>query len=192
MIKPEDDWSRPTDWELTAELAQEFPAKYVQKAPQGKHGTYINHADITQRLLAVHGPYSFEVKEVIRGFAPEIVGQNKTFPAREGAVLGVTASLTIIDKWGVRYTITEVGTEDQPAMSHDAENLKSATSDAFKRCAMRLGLGLQLWAKEGYHLPGQLKQRQLGDSEVTREPFSEDAETGETPETVPAGDETAA
>ena len=176
MIKPEDDWSRPIDWDLAKELAQPFPERYVKRAPQGKHGSYINHADITQRLLAVVGPYSFEVKEVIRGYAPQIEGQNKIFEARHDAVLGVTASLTIIDKMGTRYTITEVGTEDNPAMSHDAENLKSATSDAFKRCAMRLGLGLQLWAKEGYHLPVQLAQREAGETEVTREPFGDDAE----------------
>jgi len=164
------------DLELMQELAHPFPDQYVKRAPQGKHGTYINHADITQRLLAVVGPYSFEVKEVIRGFAPEIVGQNKTFPAREGAVLGVTASLTIRDKFDREFTITEVGTEDQPAMSHDAENLKSATSEAFKRSAIRLGLGLQLWAKEGYHLPVQLRQHETGETEVTREPFPEDVE----------------
>ena len=102
MIKPDEDWSRPTDWELMGELAQPFPERYVKSAPQGKHGSYINHADITQRLLAIHGPYSFEVKEVIRGYAPEIKSSNNTFEARENAVLGVTASLTIIDKWGTR------------------------------------------------------------------------------------------
>lgn len=176
MIAPGEDWKREADWELMRELAQPFPDKYVQRAPQGKHGSYINHADITQRLLAVVGPYSFEVKEVIRGYAPEIKSSNNTFEAREDAVLGVTASLTIIDRYGVRFTITEVGTEDNPAMSHDAENLKSATSDAFKRCAMRLGLGLQLWAKVGYHLPAQLQQREGGETEIEREPFPDDVE----------------
>ena len=164
------------DLALMKDLAEPFPARYVKRAPQGKHGTYINHADITQRLLAVVGPYSFEVRDVIRGHAPEIKTDRNTFEAREDAVLGVLATLTIRDKWDREFSITEVGTEDNPAMSHDAENLKSAASDAFKRCAMRLGLGLQLWAKEGYHLPVQLTQRDTGETEVTREPFPDDAE----------------
>jgi hypothetical protein len=33
-----------------------------------------------------------------------------------------------------------------------------ATSDAYKRCAMRLGLGLHLWSKDGYYLSEGLER----------------------------------
>ena len=38
---------------------------------------------------------------------------------------------------------------------------KDAASDALKRCAMRLGLGLHLWAQEHYFLDQQLRAHRL-------------------------------
>jgi hypothetical protein len=34
--------------------------------------------------------------------------------------------------------------------------MKDAMSDAYKRCAMRLGVGLHLWAQEHYYLGEKL------------------------------------
>ena len=137
------------------ELARPFPPEYVKAPPQGKHGDYVPHHIVGQRALQIVGPHSFQVTEPIRGYAEEIKGNNKTWPAREDAIVGCLATLSVtIDDTEVY--VTEVGTEDTPAMNHDAENLKRAASDAYKRCWMRLGLGLHLWAGADYFLAGKL------------------------------------
>ncbi len=137
------------------ELSRPFTAPYVKAAPQGKHGDYVSHHVVTQRALSIVGPHSFQVTELVRGLAPEVVGKTETWPAREGAVVGCLATLTVtVD--GTKEVITEVGSEDQPAMHTDAENLKNSASDAYKRCWMRLGLGLHLWSQGDYFLDAQL------------------------------------
>lgn len=139
------------------ELSKPFSGKYVQKAPQGKHGDYVAHPTINERLLQVVGPFSFEVVDVIRGYAAEIKTSRNTFAARENAVVGVVARLTVtID--GRTVSVDEVGAEDNPAMKGDGDNLKASLSDALKRCAMRLGLGLHLWSGDLYFLDRALER----------------------------------
>jgi len=46
----------------------------------------------------------------------------------------------------------------------DGERLKHATSDALKRCAMRVGLGLSIWAQQSYFLDRALDKRDGGDA----------------------------
>jgi hypothetical protein len=155
--------------QLTA-MATPFPRSLIKSPAPGKHGEYVKHSTVTERLLHELGGFSFEVVEVVRGYAPEIVtrGDNpRTYPARDGAVVGVLGRLSVtVD--GVDRTITEVGSEDNPAMGHDGDNLKNATSDALKRCAMRLGVGLHLWSQEFYYLDAQLaKQAQPSGVTVT-------------------------
>ena len=141
------------------ELSKPFSGKYVQKAPQGTHGDYVAHPTINERLLQVVGPFSFEVVDVIRGYAAEIKTSRNTFAARENAVVGVVARLIVtID--GRTVSIDEVGAEDNPAMKGDGDNLKSSLSDALKRCAMRLGLGLHLWSGDMYFLDRALEKEQ--------------------------------
>ena len=138
-------------------LAQPFPPKLIKKPAPGKHGDYVKHSTINERLLHELGGFSFEVVEVIRGLAPEMKTEKNTYAARDNAVVGVLGRLTVtVD--GVERVITEVGSEDNPAMSHDGDNLKNAASDALKRCAMRLGVGLHLWSGDAYYLDTQLKK----------------------------------
>jgi len=149
------------------ELSRPFPPEYVKAPPQGKHGDYVPHHIVEQRALQIVGPHSFQVTEPIRGYAEQVKSKtsDKIWPARDGAVVGCLATLTVtID--GHMVSITEVGTEDTPAMNHDAENLKRAASDAYKRCWMRLGLGLHLWAGVDYFLAGKLG---AGDSTLAGE-----------------------
>lgn len=134
------------------ELARPFPDKLIKDPPQGKYGRYVSHVSVEEKLLATLGAFSFEVTELIRGYASAIGGTVKgqykpdKFPARQGAVVGALCTMTaIVD--GRTVVITEVGTEDSPAMHHDGECAKNAASDGLKRCAMRLGCGLHLWHK---------------------------------------------
>jgi len=142
-----------------AQLARKFPKSLVKKAPQGKFGDYVAHSTVTEKLLSVLGPFSFEVRDVIRGHVDEMKTAKRTYPARENGVVGVLATLSVtVD--GKEVKITEVGTEDTPAMHHDGDNLKNATSDAMKRCAMRLGVALHLWSGDDYILDQSLKAKE--------------------------------
>lgn len=136
-------------------LAKPVPARFVMPAPQGKFGSYIGHDTITQILLGIVGPFEFKVEQVIYG--------------PEGLVEAVTASLTLnVD--GAWVTVTEVGDCEQPTnWKTQGARLKDAASDALKRCAMRFGLGLHLWAKGEYFLYDQLVKVSAAASESLSE-----------------------
>lgn len=128
-------------------LAKPIQDQYVKHAPQGKYGDYCDHEIINQILLLVCGPFSFRIEQVI--YNPD------------GLLDGCTASLTVtVDDREV--TITEAGDCENPQVKKtQGDRLKNAASDALKRCAMRLGLGLHLWAgnTHDYFLDRQLAAR---------------------------------
>lgn len=149
--------------EQLRQLAQPFPPSYIRKNPSGG-GEYVTHSVVVQRLLSVVGPYSFELVQVIRGHVAEIPPnpQGKSPRAKRGApalpdaVVGAVCRLTVeID--GKTVSVEDVGDCEQPHnWPHDGARLKDAMSDAIKRCASRLGLGLHLWAQTEYFLDKQL------------------------------------
>jgi hypothetical protein len=108
----------------------------------------VEHSVVSQRLLEVFGPHDFAVDRIV------------TSP--DGVVVGCTATLTVeVD--GKRVSITEVGDVERPDAQANGTNLKNASSDAIKRCAMRLGVGLHLWSQENYYLDKALERRQAND-----------------------------
>lgn len=115
-----------------ADLARPFAQHLIKSAPSGKYGSYVSHDAVNQKLLAVLGPFSFEVKEWLTGV--------------DGTIEGCLASMTVeVD--GHVVVMTEVGDCEQPTnWKTQGARAKDAASDAFKRCAMRLGCGLHLWA----------------------------------------------
>jgi hypothetical protein len=144
------------------ELARRFPEGYIEH----KDGIdYVAHHVVTQRLLSIVGPFDFELVEIIRGdvaaVAPAADGKSRRAragtPALRNIVVGGVWRLTCeID--GRRVRIEETGdVGDVHNWPHDGARLKDAASDALKRCAMRLGLGLHLWAQEHYFLDRQLR-----------------------------------
>lgn len=145
------------------DLSRPFPSKYVHKNPSGG-GSYVGHEVVTQRLLQVCGPFSFEVAQVIRGHVPEILADPSSNskrgkegrPALTEAVVGIVGRLTVeVDGRTVR--IEEAGDcEDPHNWPHDGARMKDACSDSIKRCAMRLGLGIHLWAQNEFFLYEQL------------------------------------
>jgi hypothetical protein len=95
-------------------------------------------------LLEVVGPHDFSIDRIV------------TNP--DGVVVGCTATLTVeID--GRRVSVTEVGDVERPG-DNNGSALKAAASDAIKRCAMRLGVGLHLWSQDNYYLDKALEKRQ--------------------------------
>ena len=165
-------------------LSKPFPKAFVAS----KDGAdYVNHAIVQQRLLGSVGPFSMRVDHVIRGpFDEKVTGRNekrRTWPARDNAVVGVVLTCTFtID--GETVEVSEVGTPEGYYMAdHDGDRLKKAMSDALKRCAMRVGVGLDLWSKGTYVLPTML-EKDTGDAEQDAPAPDHDAPD---PDDVPDG-----
>src|SRR6266511_3699121 len=53
-----------------ARLARPFPRELVQRDPGGN--SYVAHENVTQWLLGIVGPFSFELVEIIRGDVPGV------------------------------------------------------------------------------------------------------------------------
>ena len=153
--------SEPSD---LAKLARPFPRELIQRDPAGNR--YVAHENVTQWLLGIVGPFSFELVEIIRGDVPATPPDptGRSSRARDGTpelrnvIVGGVWRLTVqIDGRTVR--LEEAGdVEDPHNWRHDGQRLKQAASDAIKRCAMRAGLGLHLWAGERYVLDGRLRE----------------------------------
>src|SRR5690349_18147759 len=110
--------------EQSAALRKEFPPGTVGRLPKG--GVYLDfvgHAAVTDRLLTVDPDWSWE---------PLALDANGLPAAdREGNL------------W-IRLTIggvTRIGVGD-------GKNAKERVGDALRNAAMRLGVALDLWAKE--------------------------------------------
>lgn len=145
-------------------LAKPFPKRLIHENPSGG-GSYVKHSVVTEKLLAVLGPFSFELVEVLRGqvagIAPNAQGKSerarKGSPPLDGAVVGVVCRL-LASVDGVPVHIDEVGDCESPHnWPHDGARLKDAMSDALKRCAMRLGVTLHLWSGAEFSLYEQLR-----------------------------------
>jgi hypothetical protein len=125
-------------------LARPFPASMIQSKPGKFAASYVAHSEVVQKLLSVVGPFDFAVTEIVRG--------------PSGKIEGCLASMTVTIDERVT-TIVEVGDCERPDnWPTDGARLKDAASDALKRCAMRLGVGLHLWAQENFVLADQLKK----------------------------------
>lgn len=128
-----------------------FPTQVIHANPAGKgRGSYVAHPVVEQRILQVLGPVDFAVTEIVRGDTKGGDYQN--------VVVGVLATMgATID--GTRVSVTEAGDCENPGnWPHDGARLKDAASDAYKRCAMRIGVGLHLWADEDFYLFNKLRE----------------------------------
>ena len=118
---------------ILTELLVPFPKDYIKQKP-GKGGDYVIHGVVRQRLLDVVGFYDWSIDR-------EIYDQ-------DSKLTGCIGTLTIY-----------VGEE---AISVQGANLKHAESDAFKRAAMNLGLGLHLWCGDNYFVYNKNKSKAEG------------------------------
>jgi hypothetical protein len=138
-------------------LVWPFPKAVIETAPKGS-ASYVAHSIVEQRFIDVlgHAPDT-ELVEVVRGWLPAEAGTGKTDdsarkrygkPELADCVVGVVLRMRCtID--GTVHEVTEVGDCGDPNnWPHDGARLKDAFSDAYKRCAMRLGVGLHLWVKQ--------------------------------------------
>ncbi len=131
-------------------LAKRIPKSYIKQKPGGFAADYCSHSDVQQMLIAKLGaPPSQEVTQIIRN--------------SEGVAHGVVLRMVFnID--GQPCVIDEIGEVERPS-ANDGLNVKNAVSDAVKRCAMRIGLGLELWCQETYVLDKALADKEGDDNE---------------------------
>lgn len=175
--------------DLTKLLAR-FPRDVIKENPSGG-GSYVAHPVVEQRILDVLGPVTFELVEIVRGHVdakpPNPNGNSAKAkagsPALDNAVVGVVARMrAVIDSYPV--TVEEAGDCEAPHnWPHDGARMKDAMSDAYKRCAMRLGVGLHLWAQDAFYLGEKLIKQddeRKGEAKPERLPLEPLAE-GEDP-----------
>ena len=124
---------------MLTRLAEPFPARFVQQKPGSFKADYVSHSEVSQALLEIVGPHCIEVREVV-------MNDGKV----EGAIVALTC--TIDDK---RVRVEEAGAIERKT-DNAGERLKDCISDGIKRCAMRIGLGLHLWAGDNYYLHARL------------------------------------
>ena len=135
------------------ELSRRFPDKFIHDNPSG-YGDYIQHSVIRQRLLTVLGAYSTDVVEVI--YDKDIV---------TGIILKLSCNID-----GKDISVVESGDVEKPDnWKTNGARIKDAMSDAIKRCAMALGVGLHLWSQmngqDEYFLDKQLEKQLKSDDE---------------------------
>ena len=107
-------------------LAKRVPSHWVKYKGKFK---YVEHAIITQSILATLGPTSQKVDQIIYN---------------GDTVTGVLLTMTFnID--GVTVEVTEAGDCEHPKEGKNGLNLQMAISSAYKRCCMRVGKCLQCW-----------------------------------------------
>jgi hypothetical protein len=126
------------------ELARPFPKAMIESKPGGKFAAdFVSHGQITARLLDVLGPFDWSIARILTN--------------ADGIAVGCVGRLEVeVD--GRPVVVEEVGDCEHPG-PNSASNLKAASSDAIKRAAMRLGLGLHLWVGESYWLHRSLEKR---------------------------------
>lgn len=113
-----------------------FPDKYIKQKPGKANASYVNHGVVRQRLLDVLGPYNWKVRF--------------TIDDADGKLTGCIGTLSVKIN-GETITVEGAGDCEHDQGTNGA-NLKHAESDAFKRAAMNLGLGLHLWCGDEYFL----------------------------------------
>lgn len=131
----------PDQATLLRNLTKRIPPQYIGENGRGMDA--MDHTVVEQYLLMYHGFYQFLHEESLYS-VPKKGGD----PVLNGAIAKL--GLKIDGEW---VWVREAGGVENPHIQDgDGERLKIAMSDAFKRCAMRFGVGLHLWAQEHYFL----------------------------------------
>ena len=116
------------------DLLSPFPQELVRKAPAGKFGDYVPHANYVERLRDSGVVYSWSCEPVYG----RVDGTKR--------IVGAKGTITI-EGMGSYDGFGDVDTfKLTNAKFNDGSNLKDAESDAFKRACMRFGLGVELWS----------------------------------------------
>jgi hypothetical protein len=126
-------------------LLMRTPKKEIKtrEGPGGKVFSYVDHGYVTERLNVVFGfQWSFEVVEW-RTLDEEVIVEGKlTVELPNGKTI-------VKQQFGGADIKRFAGGKKQGMPISVADDLKAAASDALKKCASLLGIGLDLYRGEG-------------------------------------------
>lgn len=124
-----------------------FNDSYLETKGGRGGGTYIAHGFISQRLIEAFGFYEWRI---INFFYDENLEWKtvKDSGIIKGKVLvGVQGEITVTLPSGKKFSTTGCGDVEHPNnWGNNGTRLKDAESDALKRTAKNLGVGLQVWS----------------------------------------------
>ena len=132
-------------------LSKPWNKKLVKKINKGfGEIDYVEHTQVTQKLIAVSPDWNFEVGDFIYDTVEDMNGIQRTFNT------GVKVTINMkID--GEYLTRDEMGMCDKPFFHSDpnkvhnnGQRAKECVSDAIKRCAMRFGVGIELYDTDAW------------------------------------------
>jgi hypothetical protein len=111
---------------------------------------YVEHTQVVQKLIALIPDLEMKLGDIIYDEITDSNDVKRTF------VTGIMVSLTgTID--GYRKTVQEFGMCDKPffhenpnKVSNNGQRIKECISDGYKRSAMRLGVGLELYDTDAW------------------------------------------
>ena len=111
---------------------------------------YVEHTQVTQKLIAVSPDWNFNIEKYIEDTVEDMNGIQRTF------ITGAQVSITMkVDNEYI--TRSEVGMCDKPFFHNDpnkvhnnGQRAKECVSDAIKRCAMRFGVGIELYDTDAW------------------------------------------
>lgn len=144
---------------------------YAIQVRRGKGGgyRYISHGYVRSVLNRAFGfDYDFELLPVFNGM-PYVVNDTqatKTISAgRDVTVMG-KLTVRIRDRDNIKHVIATIVKQEaggQPWLDGQDFNdaIKGASSDAFKRCALNLGVGLDLYYDEEQRMETYEQQQQM-------------------------------
>ena len=139
---------------IYAELSKPFKGDAVKSAPKGKFGKYIEHSMVRQKMIAIFGNFDENMPYHLK----ENLLNPKTQETKQ-VLVGVTYRLTVVIN-GEKVTKESTGVVEHPFnWNSDAERLKVAEADGFKRCCMKLGVALHLYNEDEFILHDLLKSK---------------------------------
>jgi hypothetical protein len=149
---------------IYAELSKPFGKGAVKSPPKGKYGNYVEHSMVRQKMIALFGNFD----ESIPYHLKETLTNPKTQETKQ-VLVGCTYRLTV-EINGVKVTKESTGVCEHPFnWNSDAERLKVAEADGFKRVCMKLGVALHLYANEDFILHDILKSDEQVSSDTEEE-----------------------
>jgi len=111
---------------------------------------YVEHTQVTQKLIALIPDVQMKLESHIYDKVEDENGVRRKFLT--GVVYTISGTID-----GEFRTVTEAGMCDKPffaegnrKVSNNGERLKECISDAIKRCAMRLGVGIELYDTQSW------------------------------------------
>lgn len=125
------------------------PIRVEQRNVAGMHLSYLSQQDVRAHLIRVFGFGGFDLTTI----KSELLFCDKNEKSQWDVSWLVTMQLSIKDRDGYTiaiYSESAVGSNSQPRRAEALDMaLKTASSDAMKRCAINLGdqFGLSLYAK---------------------------------------------